>query len=219
MKLLLRRHGRPLLAGAVSGCVTVLAFTVLHDLLISDIWFSLVPMLIAGAACGASLGWSHGLLFAPPSARSWLLYNLAHLAGLVGLGIASVLYFEPVVSMVAMITSSAPPDELFAQAMPLTVAWTLVTVGALSAMWGRTPAKAAALLLTTIILVGLLGLNIAVLGLVEMDGESLRPLWLFFELTVLIVLGNATVFLLLERRRLAPLPYSEGQPARGTTTP
>lgn len=41
--------------GAVAGGLTVMGFTVLHDIIISDVWFGLMPMLIASVLCGLCL--------------------------------------------------------------------------------------------------------------------------------------------------------------------
>lgn len=47
---LLRKTGRsPVRSGAVAGALSVFVFTIIHDILISDIWFSLLPMAVAGA--------------------------------------------------------------------------------------------------------------------------------------------------------------------------
>jgi hypothetical protein len=58
---------RPLSHGALAGAFSALTFTWAHDLLISDIWFSLPIMMIAGAACGACLAWTFDLLIEIPS--------------------------------------------------------------------------------------------------------------------------------------------------------
>jgi len=47
---LLRKTGRsPVRSGAVAGALSVFVFTIIHDILISDIWFSLLPMAVVGA--------------------------------------------------------------------------------------------------------------------------------------------------------------------------
>lgn len=76
-------------------------------------------MLVAGAACGASLAWSHGRLFAAPSAATWMGYNLVHVVLLAPLGVASIVAFEPVTTVAALVAADAPPSELIARAMPL----------------------------------------------------------------------------------------------------
>ena len=61
--------------GAVAGGLTVLGFTVLHDHIISDIWFSLMPMLVAGVICGICLAWSYRTAAGGRSAARWYGYN------------------------------------------------------------------------------------------------------------------------------------------------
>lgn len=193
---------RAFLSGAASGALTAVLFAALHDLLISDIWFSLVPMMMAGALCGASLGASYRLLFRPSSTATWFIYSAAYVLLFVGLGVASVALLEPVTTIGALIAAEAPPNELFRLAAPLTVVFTLAAAGVLSALWGRTPGKAAAVLATVAILVLLFGLNVSVLGLVEMSRETAPAVAEFFGLIAAILMGNATLFWLLERNHL-----------------
>jgi hypothetical protein len=47
--------GRPLLSGAIAGTATSVGFAGLHHLLISDIWFSLVPIGVPGAGASRAL--------------------------------------------------------------------------------------------------------------------------------------------------------------------
>lgn len=61
--------------GAAIGSLTVLAFALLHALLIVGIWDQITPMVIAGALCGLSVVWSYGEAVAEHSARRWLAYN------------------------------------------------------------------------------------------------------------------------------------------------
>jgi hypothetical protein len=72
-------------SGTLAGVISSLVFTVIHDIFISDIWFMLIPMLVAGALCGALLSCSYGMFVAEPSLRSWLGYNLVFVV-LFGLG-------------------------------------------------------------------------------------------------------------------------------------
>lgn len=200
----MRTH--PLRSGALAGMATVLVFTAVHQLMISDIWFSLLPMLVVGGLCGLALAWSYRVVFAEPGAGSWLRYNLAYLAVLVLLGVVSVAVFEPVTTAEAVMAGNGPPDALIGQALPFTGLYTLAAGALLSAVWGRSPGKAGALFLTTTALVFLFGLNISVVGLVEMSGGGYRALAEFFGLTVLILAGNAAFYLAFERRALFGRP-------------
>jgi len=58
----MRRYAAMGGGGAAAGALAALTFAAVHALLISDIWYSLVAMLAAGAVCGATIGWSYGRL-------------------------------------------------------------------------------------------------------------------------------------------------------------
>ena len=78
-------------AGALAGAVSAVVFTAVHDLMISDIWFMLLPMALAGAVCGLGLALSYALLVDSPTVGGWLGYNLLYLLLLFGLGPLSLL--------------------------------------------------------------------------------------------------------------------------------
>jgi hypothetical protein len=197
---------RVLLSGVAAGGITAVVFAALHHLLISDIWFSLIPMMLVAALCSACLAWSYRLLFAQASTGSWLRYNMVWLGALLLLGATSFVVFEPITTVAALLSAGGSPDELFRPAMPLTIAFTLAAVATISALWARSAAQAGAVLVTGVVLVALFGLNISVIGLVEMSGEGYRMLGMFFGLTAGIIIGNAAVFAGLERRGLFAAP-------------
>jgi hypothetical protein len=188
-----------LLAGAVSGIASTLVFTIVHDIFISSIWFMLVPMLVAGALCGALLSWSFRLLVAIPSKQSWLIYNLVYVALLGLLGVASVLFFEPMTTMAAMLTLNGPPTELIDQAMPMTIAFTVGMAILITLLYGRSITKFLAVLLTCTVLVALLGLNISAIGLVDIPSGSLVVIAELFGLIVVLNAVYVMVYLILER--------------------
>ena len=198
-----RGSGRhPALAGATAGLITVLGFTILHQLLISDIWFSFLPMALAGIACGASLASSYTLQFTPATRRSWWGFILLHTTMLLALGGVSVLLFEPVVPMAVLIAANEPPSELIAQAMPLTVAFIAGVAAMPSLLWGRGVRALTSNTVTSVLLIVLLGLNVSVLGLVDMSGGSPFVVGEFLALLVAIMLFYALAFERLERRGL-----------------
>ena len=178
------RPGRVQLAGpgAAAGALAALTFAVVHAFWITDIWFTLVPMMIAGAACGAAIGWSYGRLF-EPSIRSWLGYNASYVIALTVLGLVSVAVFEPRTTMAELFTLDGPPADLIGDALPLTIAFTLGTAVVLSALFGRTLAAFGAILVTCSVLVVLLGLDVSIIGLIRIPTESL---YLVIELAGLI---------------------------------
>jgi hypothetical protein len=189
-------------SGAAAGAASAFVFAVVHDLLISDIWFSLIALLAAGAVCGLCLGWSYVLLVAAPSLRGWVRYNLLYLAMFLLLGAASVLVYEPVTTLSAVIAANAAPDELIRQAMPMTIAFTLATAAVVSLQYPKSWRRFGAILLTCSVLVLSLGLNVSAIGLVDIPHGSL---YLIIELFGLILALNGVyvvVFVGLERQSL-----------------
>jgi hypothetical protein len=177
------RRSRLVGPGAAAGALAALTFAAVHALWITDIWFSLVPMMIAGAACGATIGWSYGRLF-EPSIRTWLGYNASYVIALAVLGLVSVAAFEPRTTMAELLTLDGPPADLIGDAFPLTIVFTLGTAVVLSVLFGRTLAAFGAILVTSTVLVALLGLDVSVIGLIRIPTSSL---YLVVELAGLIV--------------------------------
>ena len=66
-------------------------FYVIHQLIVSSIWFAIGAMLVAGAVCGACLAWSYALSIKKHTVRSWIYYNALYLGTLVDLGITSLI--------------------------------------------------------------------------------------------------------------------------------
>ena len=193
-----------LLAGAGAGAASAFAFVVIHDILISNIWFSLLPMMVAGAVCGLCIGWTYRLLFAAPSIGSWWRYNLTYVAMFVALAAASVLVFEPRATMAALVAADEPPGELIGAALPMTIIFTLAAAVAIIALFGRTWANFGAVLVTTTVLVILLGLNVSVIGLVEIPRGSLYLVGEMFGLIVFLNVVFAAGFTGLQWQRLTP---------------
>jgi hypothetical protein len=176
-----------MLNGTIAGALSALVFALIHDIFISDIWFSLPALLVAGALCGFCLGWTYGLLFERSSWGSWLKFNALFVGMFVVLGAVSLLVFEPVTSIPALMALDGPPDELIRQAMPITVVSTLLIAGIIGRLYARAWTHYAAILFTCTVLVLLLGLNVSVIGLVAFTNSTL---YLIAELAGLIVALN-----------------------------
>jgi hypothetical protein len=188
-------------SGALAGVVSAFAFTVLHHLTISDIWFALVPMLLAGAACGLSIAWSHRRVFARPTTATWLGYNAAYVLLLTLLGVGSIVVFEPVTTIAELIAAGGPPDALIASAMPFTIAFTVISAGVMSLMWSRSLGDAATLFVTCAVVVLLLGLNVSALGLVAIPSGSLHLVAQMFGLILALNVAYVLAYLALEGGR------------------
>ncbi len=191
------RAGRPVLIGVAAGLSATVAFAWVHDLLISDIWFSLAPMLMAGGVCGAVLAWGHHRLVHPASQRTWLRWVGWHTAVLLGLAGASVVLLDPVVPMAAVVAANEPPTELIRVAAPLTALFAVGAAALGARIWGRGLRGFGVHLATTSTVLLLLGLNVSVLGLVEPSDGAGALVAGFLGLTVLLMVGYGLAFLLL----------------------
>ena len=60
------------LAGVLAGSLSTLVFTWVHQLTISNIWFMVGPMLIAGATSGVCIAWSFHQVFAQRTVGRWV---------------------------------------------------------------------------------------------------------------------------------------------------
>ena len=189
-------------SGALAGILSTLVFMVVHDLLISDIWFSAPLMLGAGAVCGLCVAWTYSILFKKPAAGNWFKFNLIHLFLFAVLGVVSELLYEPTTTVAALISANEPPGELIMAALPLTVVFTLSMSLLISTVWGKTLRQFLAVFLTCSVLVLLLGLNVSVIGLVSFPSDSIYLLGKLFLLIFLLVLVYAGIFLLLQRNVL-----------------
>jgi hypothetical protein len=194
--------GRLAVSGAIAGAFSAFIFTIIHDILISDIWFSLAIMLVAGALCGACLSWSYSMAVDARSLRSWVAYNLLYDAMFVILGIVSVLIFEPETTMAALVAANGPPDALIGRAMPITAVFTLLMAVCISLIYGFDWPRFVVILLTSIVLVLLLGLNVSVIGLVSIPRGSWYLVVEMFALILALNVMYAAVFVALERKTM-----------------
>lgn len=190
-------------SGALAGAISASGFTALHQLLINPIWFALPAMLVAGAACGICLAWSYTLLVPTATIRTWLRYNLFYLVMFVALGLTSLAAFEPVTTITALLRANEPPRALIGHALPVSGLFTLATAALLSLVYRVSWRGAGGLLVTAAVLVVILGLNISILGLVEVPRAALGVLG---EVVLLLVaLGGiySGAVVLLNRARFA----------------
>jgi hypothetical protein len=78
----------------MTGALSAFVFCVIHQLIISSIWFAIGAMLVAGAVCGTCLAWSYALSIKNHTVRSWIQYNALYVGILFGLGITSLIMFS-----------------------------------------------------------------------------------------------------------------------------
>lgn len=185
--------------GAAAGAFSTLVFTFVHDLMISDIWAMLVPMLIAGVLCGLCVRWSFNILESRHGARAWLRYNLVYTAMFCVLTVVSLLVFEPVATLGELLELNGPPDELIGQAMPLTIVFTFGMAALITRAYRGGWRAFSAALLTSIVLVLLLGLNISTVGLVFFPSGTWYLVGEMLGLILLLNLVYAGTVLFIER--------------------
>ena len=177
--------------GAVAGGLTVLGFTVLHDLIISDIWFSLMPMLVAGVICGLCLAWSYRTAAGGRSAARWYGYNTSYVLILLGLGAVSLVFLEPRFTMAELMVADDPLGDLLPPAVPLLIVGPLIGTVVTWALFGRNRGSALPILVTQLIIGFLLGHNLASLGAVVWVSEVVPLVAEFVALTVALAVAYA----------------------------
>jgi hypothetical protein len=196
------------------------AFAVVHALLISPIWFSLPMLIAAGAICGFCLGWTFGLLFENPSLGSWFRYNVLFVGLLASIAIVSELVYEPVITIAEVL--NGPPGHLYLRAMPVTILTTLAISAIVFKLYGRTLEHFVSILVTSSVLVLLLGMNVSLMGLVFVPTEALYLVAENFGLILALGLVYFLVFAGLEWKGLKgnpPLVSSYSQQSESRTTP
>jgi len=176
--------GRFVASGALAGAFSAFVFCVVHQFLISPIWFAIVAMLVAGAVCGALVAWSYAVAVDNKTVWSWMGYNALYVTILVALGIASLIAFEPVTTIATLLESNEPPRALIGRALPITGLFTVGSATFLTLLYRPGWRGAAAIFVTAVAVVAFLGLNISILGLVFVP-KSL--LYVIAEVLVLIV--------------------------------
>lgn len=194
---------RYLVAGAISGTASSLVFTILHGLIISNIWFMLIPMLVTGAICGLLISWSYEKLVDRPSVAGWLGYNSTYVVLLFLLGPISLLLFDPIMTIPELVSSpKGLPDELFQEILPLVAVYIPLMAFIITGLHGRRWKAYWVVLITCTVLVFLLGMNIAPMGLIFLTSGWVPMLLEVVGLVVALNLVYVAVYLLLERSRV-----------------
>lgn len=208
--------------GVVAGLVSPVVFAALHALFISDIWFSLAPMLLAGALCGLCVAWTFALLVPEPTAGGWIRYNLVYLGLFVLVGAASVVVFEPIATIAELSAMGGSPGDLILASTPLNLAAVAVGTVLVTRRYRGGTRHVGAVLLTVALLVLFLGHNVSIIGLVEFGSGELPLLAGFSALVVAINAVYVAAFLVLARGRLLVArrrPAASGDPLPSGGTP
>lgn len=191
------------LTGALSGFVSTFLFTVVHHIFISNIWFSFIFMAGAGVLSGFLLAMGYGILFRSYTSFNWFSYNSIFLVMFLLLALFSVVIFEPVTTMGELLQANGPPDELIRKAFPMTILFTIAFAVIISKLYAKNLVQVLMVVITCVELMLVLGLNVSVIGLVDIPRTGFHLIMELFGLILLILFMNALIFRLLERRRFA----------------
>jgi len=187
------------LVGALAGVIATLTFMIIHAITILGIWFSLAPMLLAGAACGFCLAWSYAATSDAPSTRRWLTFNGMAVVLLFVLGGISFVLFEPRVTMAQLLVADDPLGDVIPPALPLMLLASIVGTIVMWVSFGRRRAAVVPIAISQFLLMFLLGHNFAILGLVEMSAAAVPMLGTFMWLTILLAATFSATALALAR--------------------
>jgi hypothetical protein len=185
-------------AGAVAGVTSATCFAAVHALFISDIWYAIVPTAVAASVCGACVAASFGILVRDPTVRGWLLYNATFVGLLTLLGIVSLAIYEPVTTIPTLLTLHGPPSWLFERTVPLQIGFTIAATALITPVFGRHWWHIGPVLVTATVLVIVLGLNVSIMGLVEIPRSSAYVVAELVGLILTIVVAYAVVFVVLQ---------------------
>jgi hypothetical protein len=166
-------------------------FSVIHYFLISPIWFAMIANIIAGAVSGACIAWSYSLAARNKTRRSWATYNTAFVLVLVALCVTSLIMFDPVTTIPALLQSREPPRALIGRALPVTLVFTLASAVLLAALYRAGWVASMAIGITALVVVSFLGLNLSILGLVAVPRGSLYLLAEVFALIIALAVVYA----------------------------
>ena len=201
-----RNHSIPgsfAFTGALSGFVSTFLFTVVHQIFISNIWFSFVFMAGAGILSGFLIAMSFGILFRSCTSFSWFSYNSIFLVMFLLLALFSVIVFEPVTTMGELLQANGPPDDLIRKAFPMTILFTIAFAVIISVLYAKKLLQVLMVVITCAELMLVLGLNVSVIGLVDIPRTGFHLIMELFGLILLILFMNAIIFRILERKHFS----------------
>jgi hypothetical protein len=198
-----RNHSIPgsfAFTGALSGFVSTFLFTVVHQIFISNIWFSFVFMAGAGILSGFLIAMGFGILFRSYTSFSWFSYNSIFLVMFLLLALFSVIVFEPVTTMGELLQANGPPDDLIRKAFPMTILFTIAFAVIISVLYAKKLLQVLMVVITCAELMLVLGLNVSVIGLVDIPRTGFHLIMELFGLILLILFMNAIIFRILESK-------------------
>ena len=189
-------------SGAIAGLVSTIIFTIVHQILITDIWFSFFIMAVAGIVSGISIAGSYGKIINTPSLKNWLGYNFIYILMFILLAVMSIIIFEPVTTAAEIMQAKTRPDELIKRAIPLSEIFTISFSLIMGFLFGKKIIDYIIILLTNSVLMIILGLNVSIIGLVKIPSGFFYLVFELFALIITIFIVYAGVFIIFERKNL-----------------
>ena len=108
------------------------------------------------------------------------------------LGLISIIVYDPITTVAAAIAANEPPLELIGNALPMTLIFTCLMAIVISMIYQASFSNFFIILITCFVVVGLLGLNISIIGLVSFSGSTV---YLILKLFLLVLTIN-TVYVM-----------------------
>ena len=151
--------------------------------------------------CGLVIVWSYSKAVPEHSPRRWFVYNGFNTGLLVVLGAVSFLVLDPKFTMAEAMVMDDALAELIPPALPLMIGAILVGTLLLWSAYGRRSGTLVPILVIQVLLVFLVGHNLAILGLVELSADLVTVFAEFIGLTAYLGVGFAAGLMLLMQVR------------------
>jgi hypothetical protein len=141
-----------------------------------------------------------GILFRSYTSFSWFSYNSIFLVMFLLLALFSVIVFEPLTTMGELLQANGPPDDLIRKAFPMTILFTIAFAVIISVLYAKKLLQVLMVVITCAELMLVLGLNVSVIGLVDIPRTGFHLIMELFGLILLILFMNAIIFRILESK-------------------
>ncbi|MHA2503534.1 MAG: hypothetical protein ACXAE3_11770 [Candidatus Kariarchaeaceae archaeon] len=190
----------PPMLGIITGLLACIVFNIFHQITISNIWNMSAFMLPVSALAGFTLLSSYGVLYGDFVTFTFSIYIVYHTLSLTALSLVSVIVFTPRYNSATVIndTGGAPPPQMIRDAFPLTIAWMLVSTIVIVLLVNPTLVGFLSTLAASATLFLTLGLNLSILGLVELEPQHRYLVHKFLAMNVGLGLSFLVIYLPLD---------------------
>jgi hypothetical protein len=118
---------------------------------------------------------------------------------LVVLGVASMLVYEPITTVAEVLSNSEPPRELIRGAMPLSIGFIVASSLAMWLLWGESLLDAVSILVTSSVVILVLGLSVSIIGLFRLTRGGAYMVVELFGLILVLNIPYAACYLVLQQ--------------------